>query len=307
MNKHKRILKDIIEVIIGVFMMAFSYYFFFSPSKLCNGGISGITIIIKSTPIAQLSWYRDWMFMYFIQAILLVCALIFVGKDFFLKTILACILDPTFNLLFDKCGANPEYFLQAIPSSNWYLISMLFGGLISAVGIGICLRVNSSTGGMDILQKILQQKLHIPYSKSMYLTDWLVVLCSGFFISNLSQFHGNVVNEWVYNIEMVLYGMITVWLTGYICDYLALNAKTRRTAYIITNNVDVIRNYIFDEFDRGLTIVDCVGGYTNQKRKMIICTIEKAQCYILKDKLKELDPLAFTFFSETKEIVGDYV
>ena len=129
MSKRKRICKDLLEVTLGVFMMAFSYYFFFSPSNLCNGGVSGLTIIIKNTPIGQFSWYRDWMFMYTAQVILLICALLFVGKDFFLKTILACILDPTFNLIFERCGANPVYFLQVIPTSNWYLISMLVGGL----------------------------------------------------------------------------------------------------------------------------------------------------------------------------------
>ena len=303
----KQIIKDLVEVTFGVFLMATAYYFFFKPSNLCYGGVSGVSIIINNTPLGQLSWYRDWMFMYTAQTILLICALLFVGKNFFLKTILACILDPTFNLIFERSGANPAYFLQIIPMSNWYLITTLIGGLLSAVGIGICLRANSSTGGMDILQKILQQKCHMPYSKSMYLTDFFVVLASGFVIKNLNQINNPTVTEWVYNIEMVLYGLITVWLTGYVCDYLALNAKNRRTAYIITNNVDVIRDYIFKEFDRGLTIVDCIGGYTNQPRKMIICTIEKAQCYILRDKLKELDPLAFTFFSETKEIVGDYV
>ncbi|MCR5787097.1 MAG: YitT family protein [Acholeplasmatales bacterium] len=304
MRKH--LIKSLLEITIGVFMMAFAFYFFFSPTHLVNGGISGITIILRSSPLGDISWYRDWMFMYTAQFVLLICAYVFVGKDFFLKTILASVLDPTFNLIFERLNCNPLYFLQTVPASNWYLVSTVVGGLISATGIGICLRANSSTGGMDIVQKILQQKLHIPYSKSMYLTDFFVVILAGFLVKNYSIFGIDNITTWTYNIEMVIYGICTVWLTGYICDYLALNAKTRRTAFIICDNPEIIKQYIFDEFDRGLTIVDATGGYTGNKKKMIVCTIEKAQCYILRDKIKELDPSAFTFFAETREIVGEY-
>ena len=304
----KSLIKDLLYVTIGVFLMSLSYYFFFKPSNLVCGGVSGITIIFNNSPLAKMSWYKDYIFMYIAQAILLVCAFLFVGKDFFFKTILACILDPTFNMLFSLLNFKSDYFLQIIPLSNWYIVTTIVGGLISAFGIGICLRANSSTGGMDILQKILQQRLHIPYSKSMYLTDWFVVLISGFFVLNLYQLNNSQITQsHIYNIEMVLYGCITVFLTGYVCDVLALNARKRRTAFIITDNVEPIKEYIFKNFDRGLTIVSCIGGYTNLEHKMIVCTIEKRQCYILRDALKTLDPKAFTFFSETKEIVGDYI
>jgi uncharacterized membrane-anchored protein YitT (DUF2179 family) len=161
---------------------------------------------------------------------------------------------------------------------------------------------------MDILQKILQQKLHIPYSKSMYLTDFFVVIIAGFVVNDYEIVGVDVSNieGFTYNVEMVIYGLVTVWLTGYICDYIALNARKRRTAFIICDDPDIIRDYIFNEFDRGLTIVDAIGGYTNNPKKMIVCTIEKSQCYVLRDKIKELDPSAFTFFAETKEVVGEY-
>ncbi len=302
MNKFWKTSKDILIIFIGVFMMSFAYYFFFSPSKLCSGGVSGLAIIVKETPLGKIDGYQDWMFFYSIQAILAVCALIFVGKEFFFHTILACILDPTFNLIFQKMGCNPNYFLQIVPQTNWYFVTMIAGGIITAIGIALCLRVNASTGGMDIIQKILQTRLHIPYSKSMYLTDWFIVIISGFFIPNLNQ----VTDVHVYNIEMIIYGSLVVIMTGFICDYIALNARKRRTAFIICDDPNVIKEYIFDTFDRGLTIVDAKGGYTDNNKKMIICTLEKNQCYILKDKIKELDPDAFTFFAETKEIVGEY-
>lgn len=302
MNKKLVYLKNILTIFIGVFIMSFAYYFFFSPSKLCSGGVSGLAIIVKETPLGQLDWYQDWMFFYTVQAILAICALIFVGKEFFIHTILACILDPTYNLIFQKTGCDPNYFLQIIPQSNWYFVTMVAGGILTALGIALCLRVNASTGGMDIIQKILQTKLHIPYSKSMYLTDWFVVILSGFFIRNICQ----TTDVNVYNIEMVIYGSLVVIMTGFICDYIALNARKRRTAFIICDDPEIIKNYIFDTFDRGLTIVDAIGAYTNNKKKMIVCTLEKNQCYILKDKIKELDPNAFTFFAETKEIVGEY-
>ena len=300
----KRKIISLAEISLGVFLLSVAYFFFQSPSGLCVGGVSGIAVILNHTPLNDLSWYSDSLFIYTADILLLIAALIFVSKKFFVKTVYASLLFPTILLIFEKTPIDSYYFLNQLPESNWYAVSMVVGGITSAVGIAICLRAGASTGGMDVVQKILQKYFHIPYSKSMYLTDWLVVLASGFFIANVAP--ANAKYNINYNIEAVMYGIISVFLVGYICDYIALNAKHRRTAYIITNNTDKIKEFIFDTLGRGVTIVDVTGGYSNQKKKMLICTLEKKECYILRDEIEKIDPTSFTFFSETKEINGYY-
>ena len=299
----KKKIRTLIEISIGVLLLAVGYFFFQEPTGLCVGGISGIAVILDHTPLKDQAWYSSSLFIYAMDIILLILALALVSKKFFLKTVYASLLYPTIILIFEKANADPYLFLKTVPSGNQYMISMLVGGTLTAVGIALALKAGASTGGMDVLQKILQKYFHIPYSKSMYLTDWLVVLVSGFFIKNIAAETSNVIG---YNVEGVVFGLITVFLVGYICDYIALNARNRRTAYIITNNVDDIKEFIFDTLGRGVTIVDVTGGYTNEKKKMLICTLEKKECYILRDEIERIDPQSFTFFSETKEINGYY-
>ena len=292
---------NLLNITLGVIMLAVGYFFFQAPTGLCVGGISGIAVILDSTPLKDISWYSDSLFIYIADGLLLIAALVFVSKHFFFKTIYASLLFPTVIFLFEVTKMSPTFFLDQLPRSNWYLVSTLAGGSLTAVGIAICLKSGASTGGMDVIQKILQKYFHIPYSKSMYLTDWLVVLVSGFVIPNIAT--GTLRG---YNIEGVVYGLISVFLVGYICDYIALNARNRRTAYVISDDVTAIKEYIFEKLGRGVTIVDVKGGYSNQDKKMLICTLEKKECYLIREEIERIDPKAFTFFSETKEINGYY-
>ena len=81
----------------------------------------------------------------------------------------------------------------------------------------------------------------------------------------------------------------------------------RRTAYIITNRPEEIRNFIYEKTDRGVTFVEASGGYTGEKKTMVICTMEKNEAYKITEALKSIDPNAFCYVSATKEIVGEYL
>ena len=186
-----------------------------------------------------------------------------------LKTIYASIMSPTFIMIFEFT-IDTDVFLKAVNPANHYFISMIAGGLLTALGLGICFRNNATTGGMDIVQKILAKYLHIPYSKTMYLTDWAIIIISGFFINKGSSFYG---------IEGVIYGSLCVIIIGYVVDAIALNAKTRKTAYIITSKPAEMKQMIFDLVGRGVTESDVRGGYTGNNMVMLICTLEKSEAY----------------------------
>lgn len=285
MKKH---IIQLVWIFLGVLLLDIGYFFFFLPTNLVIGGTMGIAIIVeKYLP------FSTSIFLYIIDGILLIIGLIFLGKEFFTKTIFATLVSPSIILIFETFCDSNFFFKDSMQSS--YFVAMVAGGLLTALGLGLCFRNNGTTGGMDVIQKILSKYLHIPYSITMYLSDVIIIFIGGLFISSK-----------VYDIEMVIYGVICVIGIGFVVDFVALNAKSRRTAYIITTKPLEMKNMIYEKIDRGLTICDVKGGYTNESKTMIICTMDKSEAYRISEYVKQVDEEAFTFITQTKEVAGNY-
>lgn len=284
-------IKSFLGITIGVVLISIAYYFFLEPANLVTGGVTGLMILFK--PILP---FEPSVLMYILNISLLIIGLFALGKDFFLKTCYASILSPTTILIFEKTLSS-DLILKGVNESNWYFISAIVSCALMAIGLGICFRVNATTGGMDIVQKMMTKYLHIPYSKTMYLTDMVIILVSGFFIKNPGV---------IYGIEGVVYGILVVYGVGFIVDYIALDAKSRKTAYIITSKPKEMKDMIYSRTKRGVTECDVRGGYTNNELVMLICTLDNQEAYRLKEYIHEIDDNAFTFFSQTKEVLGEY-
>lgn len=287
----KRKIKTFIGITIGVLLISIAYYFFLEPVNLVTGGVTGLMILFK--PILP---FEPSVLMYILNISLLIIGLFTLGKDFFLKTCYASVLSPTIILIFEKTLSS-DLILKGVNESNWYFISAIVSCVLMAVGLGICFRLNATTGGMDVVQKMMTKYLHIPYSKTMYLTDMVIIFVSGFFIKSTNS---------IYGIEGVVFGILVVYGIGFIVDYIALDAKSRRTAYIITSKPKEMKDMIFTRTKRGVTECDVRGGYTNNDLVMLICTLDNQEAYKLKDYIHEIDKDAFTFMSQTKEVIGEY-
>ena len=285
----KKIFKQYLWITIGVILRDLAYFFFYLPTNLVTGGTMGIAIIIK-----DVIPFKTSIFLYIIDSILLIVGLIFLGKKFFYRTIYATLLSPTIILLFETYLNSNFFFNDKVQTP--YLVSAIAGGLLTAVGLGLCFRNSGTTGGMDVVQKILSKYFHIPYSYTMYLTDVVVIIVGGFFVTKGVK----------YDIEMVIYGILTVIGIGYVVDKIALNARNRRTAYIITTKYEEMKEFIYNTIDRGVTLCNVEGGYTGHGFKMIICTMDKREAYLLQELISKIDNSAFTFICETKEVVGNY-
>ena len=149
---------------------------------------------------------------------------------------------------------------------------------------------------MDVIQKVMVKYLHIPYSKTMYFTDWVVVILGGL----------SLTGKFSYNIEKVVYGTIGVLLIGFLVDRIVSRGFSRRTAFIITEKPNEVKEWVYKNINRGITLVDCKGGYTGDDKVMVICTLDKNESYLLQDNIKLIDEGAFTFMSATREVVGTY-
>ena len=276
MNKAKR--REILEITVGVILLSLGFYFFLLPLGLVIGGVMGVAVLIQD----QISVST---FMYIANIILLIIGGLFLGKVFFFKTVYATLLSPTLVFILEQT-IDANYFMRHMNESP-LLIGATFGGLFIGAGLGIVVRNNGTTGGIDVVQRILNKFLNIPFSTAMYFTDGVVI-----FIAMLINF------------QLGLYAVGSMIIIGIIVDRLAIEGKAGYTVFIVSSNSDLLQQKIYEKIDRGLTKVKVVGGYSKQDKELIICTVDRRELYPFKMIIKETDPTAFTFVTKTKEALG---
>ncbi|MGM9969604.1 MAG: YitT family protein [Anaeroplasma sp.] len=304
-EKIKRKIKQYFGVTIGVIILDIAFYFFMDPASIVTGGMLGVSILLGPVFEQIGSWFTASTFLYLANGITLILGVIFLGKDFFFKTIYGTFLSPTIVLLFEKF-CDPSFFIKTITGGNEKIIAMICGSILCGVGVGIAIRNNGSTGGMDVIQKIMSKYMKVPMSISMYFTDGIVVLLAGFLLTQIGD--NELIRSYTinYQIENVIWGIIGVAVQAYIIDYICLSAKPRRTVYVITNKEEEIKNLIYEKLNRGVTLTKVTGGYTNEERTMLICTMDKNEAYRITSEITLCDPESFTFVTSCKEVRGEY-
>lgn len=286
-------------ITLGVLILDIGFYFFLNPSNIVSGGTMGLAILFTPLINSAWDWFTPSIFMYIIDVIALFVGLIFLGKEFFIKTIYATVLSPSIVFLLERTCDN-NYFLNSITDPGTVkIVSLLCGSILVGVGVGLAIKNNGSTGGMDVFQKIMSKYMKVPISFTMYFTDWVIVLLAGFVIREEGF-------TYIYQIENVVWGSIGVIMQGFIIDWICLSAKSRRTVYVITDKPDGIKELIYKELDRGVTFSKVIGAYTNIERTMVICTMDKNEAYKITSMISEYEPEAFTFVTSCKEVRGEY-
>ncbi len=292
--KAKKFFKQYLMITFGVILLNLAFFFFLEPASIVTGGMMGIAIIIEPMLKNIGTWFTSSIFLYIVNGICLVLGLIFLGKDFFLKTIYASVVQPSILFIFERT-MDPNFFYKTITDTNQGFICLICASLLSGVGIGLAVKYNGSTGGMDVIQKIISKYCKVPISTTMYVTDAIVVLFAGF-----------AFNPFSYNIERVVLGVSGVIAAGFIVDVVALSLKPRRTMYVITKNPELIKDLIYKNLDRGVTFNKVIGGYTGDEQVMVICTMDKNEAYRMTSIVTDADPKAFTFVTSCKEVKGEY-
>lgn len=277
MNKAK--LREILEITAGVIIMSAGFYFFLLPLNLIIGGVMGVAVIFQDQiPVSLL--------MYIANFILLMLGWLVLGKVFFVKTAYATLLSPTVIWILEKT-IPADYFMKFMTESP-LLIGAAFGGIFLGVGLGVVIRNNATTGGIDVVQNIMHKYLHMPFSTAMYLTDGAIILIA-----------------MIINFQLGLYAVGSMMISGLLIDRLSIEGKAGYTVFIVTDHPDLMQEKIYERLERGVTKMRVVGGYSKQEKEMIICTVDRAQLYIFKNIIKHTDPKAFTFVTKTKEALGE--
>ncbi|MCK9235320.1 MAG: YitT family protein [Acholeplasmataceae bacterium] len=269
---------EFLEITGGVILLTLGFYFFLLPQDLIVGGVMGIAIITQG-------FIRVSTFIMLANVILLLTGLIFLGKQFFIKTAYATLVYPVIIFILEKT-IEPDYFMKHMTESP-YLVASVFGALSLGVGLGMVIRNNATTGGVDVIQNIMHKYLKIPFAWALYITDGIIIIIA-----------------LLINFQAGLYAFGTMLLTGFIIDRMHIEGKSGYTAFILTNHVEKMQAEIYRRLDRGITKIKAIGGYQNVEKEMIVCTIDRFQLYTFKHLIQEIDPKAFTFVTRTKEALG---
>ena len=207
------------------------------------------------------------------------------GKDFFIKTVYGSLAFPLFIELFSKL----HLYLEAKVDLDIVQV-VICASIFSGVGMGLATKYGGSTGGVEVIQRMMFKFMHIPFSVSLYILDGAVILL-GMFIA------GNVSNS--------LYAIIFTFLCGSIIDMVVFSGFNKRAVYIISDKKEEIKHKIHQTFDRGMTSIKVIGEYTKKEKDMLLCVLSSGEYYKLRSIVDEIDKDAFYFAVRASEVRGE--
>lgn len=307
----KKHIKDFLTINLGVFLMAMAYSILIDRNKLVIGGVGGIATIL-SNAITGLKINSSFIIL-IINVVLLLIALIFVGKKFFLKTLYTSLIYPVYVFMFEKIilllqDVVPDLSLtkeelaiklsdialgqnaaNAIMAGS-HLLVIIFGAVISGFGLGLALKKGASTGGVDIIQQILLDRFKIPFSISLLMIDGTIVTVAAIYFKDFF---------------MILYGFLFIYLSGVVLDAIVFSGFNSRAVYIITSDPEAVKNKIYSVLERGVTEIYSRGGYRQEDKKMLVCVMSNNEFYKMKTLILEIDKRAFIFVARVSEVHGE--
>lgn len=270
-------IKEFALITIGIFLVAISVVYFFEPNNIAAGGITGLAIVINH----YIPFISIGPLVLMMDAILFIVALIVLGAKFGAKTIYSSFLLSTSMWIM-------QTFIP-INITNDLILATIFGTLISAVGMAIVFNANASTGGTDIIAKILNKFFHIEIGKSLLIVDFLVTLLGAV----------------TFGINIGLYGLLAVIINGVVIDNIIAGFKTKSEITIISEKNKEISKFILDDLERGCTFIKGIGGFTGKDTSILYTVLDRNEFIKLKNKIKEIDKNAFITVGEVHEVMGE--
>lgn len=272
--------RDYVLIFVGSGIEAIALRLFLVPANLASGGVSGIAqllnhytgwpigvmVLLGNLPLFAIGWrYLG-------------------GRRFALRTAFSVVvyslvvdLIPRFHLI-PANGITDDIFLNS-----------LYGAVVAGVGYGLVYRARSTSGGSDILARILNHYRSVSMTQSYLMVDSAVILAAGF----------------VFGWKQALYAIITLYVSGIVSETILEGSGTVRTALIITAQPALVSKRVLDELERGVTILQGTGAYTGEDRPVLYCVITRTEVAQLKAIVQEADPRAFIVIGLAHEALGE--
>lgn len=262
----KEVVWELFTLTAAVAIIAAAVYFFLVPSHASVSSISGLGIILTNFIPLPLS-----VITMVLNVVLLIIGFITCGREFGTKTVYTSILLPVFIGVFERIFPN----IGSLTKTQE--LDVLCYVLVVSVGLSILFNMNASSGGLDIVAKIMNKYLHIELGKAMSLAGMCVALSAAL----------------VYDKKTVVLSVLGTYFNGMVVDHFIFGQNLKRRVCIITKYEEELRNFILHELHSGATIYDAIGAYNLDKRHEIITIVDKNEYQKLMNYINNLDPKAF--------------
>ena len=276
-RKRRQLIVDFLFILAGALMQAIALNMFLVPANLIAGGITGISqvinhytgfpigtmILIGNIPLFIIGWrYLG-------------------GFNFAIRTAWSVL---AYSILTDVTSLFlPQHFTEDI------LLNALFGGVISGIGFGLVYRGRGTSGGSDIIARILNHYRGISISMSYLMTDTIVMMSGGF----------------IFGWEKALYALVNLFVSGEAANGITTGSNIVRTVFIISDKPTEIAQSIMDQLNRGVTYVDVTGAYTGNQKTSLYTVVSRAEVERVKYIVQTLDKKAFVVVGQAQEVFGE--
>ena len=266
---------EIIETLLGAFIMAIAVSLFLLPNELSSGGFSGIATILY-----YLFNFPVGTTIIILNVPLFIFATLKIGKRFLLKSLLGTLSLSVFIDILEKLT----------PITHDKILACVYGGILTGLGTALILRAHSSTGGSDLAGNIIKE--YKPMARTgnlIMIIDAIIVVLNVIFLKK---------------IEIALYSAITIYLIGKVIDIIFEGIYFTKLVFIISDKNEEISKIIVNNIKRGVTGIYGKGIYTKENKLVLMCAIGRRELAELKSSIKEIDSNAFLIITNSREVLG---
>lgn len=279
MKKDNKVIKTIvkvIKVILATCLYSAGVALFLDPNNLAPGGVTGVSILLN-----RLIHIETGTLILVLNIPLLLIAWKKFGLRFVAGTLSALVLISLFTNIFEKFE----------PITTDMLLAAVAGGICIAVGLGMVLKSGLTTGGTDIVVRLLRLKHPHMKTGSLFLIVDLIVISGSLFVFR--------------DFEKAMYAVIALMITSWVLDLVLYGKDEAKLIYIISDEPDRIAKQFMEELDMGVTYLEGTGAYTDKKKKIIMCVVKKRIAPKVEEVVKLVDPNAFMIITSASEIFGE--
>ncbi len=268
---------DFTAIIVGSAVFALGFALFLEPNQITAGGVSGIGMVMEA--LSGVGSVGLWTAL--INLPLFLVGFRRLGGQFFFGSLLGMVVS---SVLIDVFALLPAFETEM-------LLAALFGGILVGGGLGLVFVRGASTGGTDILARLLKLRFrNLSIGKLMMVVDVVISTVAGLVFGDFNK---------------TLYSFVTLYVSSIALDSVVYGFDYSRVALIISDKNAEIAEKIIRELDRGVTFLDGEGGYTGQRKRVILCAIKKHQLAELNELVTSVDPEAFIILQEAHQVLGD--
>lgn len=264
------------QFLLGLLLVSIAFNTFVLPNDIVYG-VSGLGVILYRTFNISPS-----IVILVSSVILLILSFFILGKEKTKNSIVGSLLYPVFVEL-------TSHLVKYIDlGSTETIVIVVFGSVLSGLGLGLIFKSGFTTGGTDILNQIVSDKAKISIGKSMLFTDGIIILSSLF----------------VFGWQKFIYSIINMYIISVMTDKVILGISNSKTFYIVTEHEEKVKNFVLNYLSHGVTVLEARGGYTNSKQKVIMCTIPTSEYFKAKEGIHAIDKNAFFLVTDAYEVYG---